>query len=111
MRSVMVRYRVKPDRVAENERLIEAVYDELRSTRPDGLAYATFRLANGVSFVHIAREEDGGGPTRLSSVAAFRRFQEGIADRLEEGPEVSVLHEVGWFRLLGNGVTASTARG
>ena len=33
MQHVMVRYRVQPDRVAENEALVRAVYDELRAQR------------------------------------------------------------------------------
>ena len=34
MRQVMVRYKVKPDRVEENEQLVREVYDELaRSVR------------------------------------------------------------------------------
>ena len=43
MRQVMVRYKVKPDRVAENEALVRAVYEELRAPQPAGLRYATFR--------------------------------------------------------------------
>ena len=65
MRRVMVRYKVKPDRVAENEALVRAVYDELARTQPDGLRYATFRLDDGVSFVHVAisrgRAQPAGG--------------------------------------------------
>ena len=33
MRQVMVRYKVKPERVAENEELVRAVYEELRTRR------------------------------------------------------------------------------
>ena len=44
MRQVMVRYKVKPERVAENEALVRAVYAELARVNPDGLHYATFRL-------------------------------------------------------------------
>ena len=36
MRQVMVRYKVKPDRVAENEALVRAVYEELDASRPTG---------------------------------------------------------------------------
>ena len=36
MRQVMVRYKVKPDRVAENEALVRAVYEELGRDAPDG---------------------------------------------------------------------------
>ena len=38
MRQVMVRYKVKPDRVAENEALVRAVYDELGRVAPAGTA-------------------------------------------------------------------------
>jgi hypothetical protein len=49
---VMVRYGVKPDQAAANGDLVRAVYDELNSSRPSGLKYATFQLEDGVSFVH-----------------------------------------------------------
>ena len=48
MRQVMVRYRVKPDRVEENEALVRAVYEELALREPEGLRYVrrvgSFRL-------------------------------------------------------------------
>ena len=100
MRQVMVRYKVKPDRVAENEALVRAVYDELHRTEPAGLRYATFRLDDGVSFVHVAETDDGQNP--LTEVEAFARFQEGIRDRCEEPPTVTALHEVGSFRFHGD---------
>ena len=49
MSEVVVRYKVKPERVAENERLIERVYAELAESDPGGLRYATFRLEDGVT--------------------------------------------------------------
>jgi hypothetical protein len=100
MRTVMVRYRVKPEHVAENEELVRAVYEELERTRPDGLRYGTFKLDDGVSFVHLA-ETTGNGPSPLSEVAAFRRFQENIGARCDEPPVVTTLSEVGSFRLFG----------
>jgi hypothetical protein len=96
MRQVMVRYKVKPERVGENEELVRAVYEELRRADPPGLRYATYRLDDGVSFLHLASIEDGGNP--LSEIAAFARFQEGIRDRCDEPPAVVELHEVGSFR-------------
>lgn len=98
MGKVMVRYRVKPERAQDNEQLVRAVYEELARTAPAGLRYATFRLADGVSFVHVASTDtqDGAGP--LPAVAAFQRFQEGIAERCEEPPLASELHEIGSFR-------------
>jgi hypothetical protein len=97
MRRVIVQYRVKPDRVEENEALVRAVYEELAATRPDGLRYATFRLADGVSFVHLSSSEDGHNP--LTDVAAFGRFQAGIADRCDAPPVLTEMAEVGSYRV------------
>ena len=99
MRQVIVRYKVKPDRVAENEALVRAVYEELHRTEPAGLRYATFRQDDGVSFLHLAQTEDAVNP--LAGVEAFARFQDGIGERCDEAPVVSVLHEVGSYRVLG----------
>jgi hypothetical protein len=98
MRQVMVRYRVKPGEVERNKELVRGVYEELHRSEPDGLRYATFQLEDEVSFVHFAIET-GDGPTPLSGVEAFRRFQEGIRERCDEPPVVAELREVGSFRL------------
>jgi len=47
MTRVLVRYKVKPEHAAENERLVRAVYDELRRTEPGGFHYETFQLDDG----------------------------------------------------------------
>ena len=96
MRQVMVRYKVKPERVAENDALVRAVYEELARVKPEGLHYATFRLEDGVSFAHIAVMTDGANP--LPGLDAFRRFQTDIAERCDEPPVVTQLSEVGSFR-------------
>jgi len=97
MRRVLVRYKVKPDQVERNEELVRGVYDELHRTSPPGLRYATFRMDDGVSFVHLASVEiDGANP--LQSVEAFARFQEGIAERCDEPPVAVELAEVGSYR-------------
>jgi hypothetical protein len=98
MRRVMVRYKVKPDRAAENEALVRAVYEELQRTQPAGLHYATFALDDGVSFVHLSSIETEDGRNPLSEVEAFARFQEGIGDRCEEAPAVAQLREIGSFQ-------------
>jgi hypothetical protein len=97
MKTVIVRYRVHPDRAAENEALIRAVYEELHANGADGLRYATFKLEDGVSFLHIAETEDGHNP--LPATKAFKAFQAEISERCEEPPLVSELTQVGAFRL------------
>lgn len=102
MRTVVVRYRPRPERADENQRLVEAVFAELAKTRPDGLRYATLRLADG-TFVHIADLE--GEPNPLADVAAFAAFQDGLAKRCETGagPDPQPAEVVGSYRLLADG--------
>jgi hypothetical protein len=83
-RAVVVRYRVKPEALDMNIRLIRAVYEELATSRPDGLRYSTCRVDDR-TFVHVAVVEGETNP--LDDVAAFRAFTEGIAERCEEGPQ------------------------
>jgi hypothetical protein len=92
----MVRYRVRPDEAERNEQLVRAVYEELHRADPAGFRYATFRLDDGVSFVHIAESEGAENP--LAEIEAFKEFQKGIADRCDDPPVVAQLTEVGSFR-------------
>ena len=96
MRQVMVRYKVKPERVAENEALVRAVYEELAERAPYGVRYATFRLDDGLSFVHVALLDDG---QSLSELATFQRFTAEISDRCDEPPATSSLSPIGSYRL------------
>ena len=100
MRQLMVRYKVKPEQVEENERLVRAVYEELKSVDPDGFQYATFRQDDGVTFVHFALSEDQQNP--LAELEAFQRFQENIRERCDEPPVATELSQVGSFRLVGS---------
>jgi hypothetical protein len=99
MTSIMVSYKVKPDQVEENEQLVRAVYGELHSSEPTGLRYATFQLDDGVSFVHLHSDEREDGTNALTELPAFKKFQQGIRDRCEEGPVVTKLRQIGSFRL------------
>jgi hypothetical protein len=97
MRRVMVRYTVKPGQAERNEELVRAVYHELDERSPDGLRYATFRLDDGLSFVHVAEVEGEGNP--LAQLPAFKAFTAGIGERCDEPPVSSALTEIGSFRL------------
>jgi hypothetical protein len=96
MRQVMVRYRVKPDQVERNEQLVRAVYEELHRADPAGLHYTTFRVEDGVSFVHLAVTETSENP--LPRLDSFKEFQRQIDDRCDESPVVTELTEIGSFR-------------
>ena len=99
MRRVMVRYKVKPDHAAANEQLVRDVYEELGRLQPEGFHYGTFKLDDGVTFVHLATQDDDRNP--LAEVAAFRRFQENLRERCDESPVLTELEEVGSFRFSG----------
>jgi hypothetical protein len=94
----VVRYKTKPDRADENQAFIEKVFAELAADRPAGLRYITVRLADGVSFVHMASIETADGTNPLGAQPAFGAFQREIADRLEEGPVVAEGTVVGSYR-------------
>jgi hypothetical protein len=92
----IVRYTTKPESADENARLVQDVYAELAQTRPDGLRYTTFRLDDGVTFVHLAVLDAEVNP--LSSTAAFGRFQADIGERLVAGPDARDATVVGSYR-------------
>jgi quinol monooxygenase YgiN len=92
MTAVIVRYRVKPERAEENAELVRAVYAELAAQEPPGFRYATFRLDDGVTFVHVAFTEDG-HDAPLPQLPAFKRFTEAIAERCDEPPQTTKLTE------------------
>ena len=64
----LVRYRVRADCVEENERLVRQVYEALREARPRGLRYVSFRLPDGVSFMHLVAAHDAAASQALTSL-------------------------------------------
>jgi hypothetical protein len=101
MRAVIVRYRVKPEMAAENERLVRAVYAELQAVKPAGLSYNTHKLPDGVSFVHVAMYGDGVLESPLPGLATFKAFTADIKARCDELPVTQELQPIGFFSSLG----------
>jgi hypothetical protein len=95
----MVRYKVKAGREQENQRYVEAVFDELARTKPAGLRYATFKLKDGVSFVRVASIESAENPLQQSP--AFKAFSVGVEERCVDAPVLVEMTEVGSYRLFG----------
>lgn len=99
MKRVMVRYKLKADRVEENKQLVKAIFAELSAKHPEGLRYASFGFPDGVSFVHIASIETADGKNPLSMTEAFPLFTKDIRDRCEEPPVATDLTEAGSYRI------------
>ena len=90
-RLTIVRYKVKPEAVAENEKLSHAVFDRVRRDAPSGIAYTLFKEADGQSFVHLflnAREDSS---DVLTETSEFQAFTADISARCEVPPEVTRL--------------------
>ena len=94
-RTVVVRYQVHPEAAEENQRLVEQVYAELAATDPGGFRYATYRLADEVTFIHVATLNGEENP--LNTNAAFAKFQEGLAERCAQPPAPSGATIVGSY--------------
>lgn len=93
---VVIRYETRAEVADENERLVRQVFAQLDEGRPEGLRYATFRLADGVTFMHLAVSEGETSP--LVDLPAFKEFQEALGERLVDGVDRSAATLVGSYR-------------
>jgi hypothetical protein len=83
------------DSAEENQRLVEQVYAELEAEQPAGLRYMTLRLADGVTFVHIAFRDPADNP--LTRTRAFQEFQADLGQRITAPPLSSEATVVGAY--------------
>jgi hypothetical protein len=100
MKRTLVRYKIKPEQVQENARLITQVFQELKTKSPDGARYVVLQLDDG-TFVHFATVESTDGAHPITSLAAFRAFQSGIKERCMELPQSGDTTIVGNYRMVG----------
>jgi hypothetical protein len=85
---LVTRYAMRSAEAAdENQRRVEAVFDELAAAKPDTVSYLVLRLEDD-SFVHVSFHDHGDDePNPIASTAAFAHFQDGHEER-REGPVV-----------------------
>jgi hypothetical protein len=100
MKKILVRYKVKADQVAENESLVREVYKQLHETKIDGFHYTTLKLADGVSFIHIAFADTEEANTEFNKLSAFKNFQANIKDRCEEVPVANQITVIGSYNFI-----------
>jgi len=95
---LVTRYATKSAEAAdENQRRVEAVFEELAATKPDNVSYIVLRLADD-SFVHVSfhdHRDDEVNP--IASTAAFAHFQEDHADRREGSVDQQTASLVGAY--------------
>jgi hypothetical protein len=84
-RVAVIRYTTKSDHSAENEALSRAVFAQLRSAPPEGVAYALFR--DGNEFIHVFLNLKADESAPVTELAAFKTFEKGILERCEVPPK------------------------
>ena len=100
--ATLIRYRTHPGRADENQRLIEAVFEEIACARLERIRYAALRLPDS-TFYHLVIAEDDAARAALTRLDAFRTFQSGVRERCAEPPVSSRAHIVGKHRMIGAG--------
>ena len=98
MKTIMVQYKTSEAQADTNEALVRAVFGELRARAPEGLRYASYRLPDGVTFVHVASVETPADDPLLA-LPAFKAFLAGIKERCVVAPvatEVSLIDSYGF---------------
>ena len=95
-RSDSFRYRAKPEKAEENQRLVEGVFRELQAKAPPRSRYLVLRLADG-TFCHLV-DDDARVVANLDAFAAFRRG--GEERRLDEAQQLDAT-VIGNYRMLG----------
>lgn len=81
---LVTRYSTKSkDAADENQRRVEAVFEELNESKPDNVSYIVLRLADD-SFLHVSFHNHGDSDVNpISSTPAFAHFQENHDERRE----------------------------
>lgn len=91
----IIQWKVAPQHLEEELRLLADVHRELDEKKPDDIAYATYRVEEGASFVAVVHMPKGLGV--LQGLHAFGRYRGTLEARCEENPVVTVLDCVGAY--------------
>jgi hypothetical protein len=101
MKRTMVRYKVKPEHAAENRRLVEGVFKELREKAFPGVRYAT--LQSGDGWVTHFTTVDGDGVNPITTLDAFKTYLAGVRERVVEPPQqANDVTVIGNYKMIGD---------
>jgi hypothetical protein len=101
MSVMMVRQKVKGDRLEEAEEAVRALFATLDRLRPEGLRYASTRVVNTSTFVILLALADGIEDPRRE-IPEFQRFQAQLEGWVDGPPEIAQLEVVGSYELFGS---------
>lgn len=95
MKTMFVQYQTWPEAADANQVLIEAVLAELAETDPGTVSYSAFRLADNVSFMHVAVIAGPGNP--LAELTSFAEFQRDLVSRCVAPPSFTEAATLGLY--------------
>jgi hypothetical protein len=98
MNVLMIRSKIKAEKAADVETAAKEMFTAISEAAPQGVRYASCRLADGLTYVALLELNDGAG-NPLAALPAFQKFQEGLKDWLAEPPVTEQLTPVGSYRL------------
>lgn len=97
MPRMLVRYRAKPEKIEENQRLIGDVFRELQAKAPSDVRYLVLKLDDG-TFCHFV--EDNSGLKTIPNFEAFAVFRSGGGERWLDQPQQLEATIIGNYRML-----------
>jgi hypothetical protein len=100
MSVTMVRQKVKDGSVEAAEAAVRDLFATLDRVRPDGVRYASTRLADSATFVILFELADGIEDPR-PAIPEFRRFLEQLKGWTDGPPVIERLDVVGSYNLFG----------
>jgi quinol monooxygenase YgiN len=100
MSVTMVRQKVKDDSVEAAEAAARELFATLDRVRPQGLRYASTRVADSSTFVALVELADGIEDPR-PAIPEFQRFLEQLKGLVDGPPVIEQLDVVGSYSLFG----------
>lgn len=100
MSVTLLRQKVKDESVDEAEAAVHDLFATLAAERPEGIRYASTRVADSSTFVILVELADD-RPDPRPSIPAFGRFLEQLKDWVEGPPTIEQLDVVGSYNLFG----------
>ena len=100
MSVMMVRKKVKDESIEEAEAGVRDLFTTLDRVRPEGLRYASTRVADSSTFVILIELADGIEDPR-PAIPEFAQFQEQLKSWVDGPPVIERLDVVGSYNLFG----------
>jgi hypothetical protein len=98
MNVMMLRVAVKADSVADVQAAVTRMFSAIERAKPEGIRYASCRLADTATFVILLQVQDG-IDNPLPTVPEFREFQENLKHWIAEPPIPEQLTVIGSYNL------------